>query len=161
MKYTAEFRSPEVARKLQAMIAETVRDFPGVMTLMEVCGTHTMAIYQHGIRSLLPPQIRLISGPGCPVCVTPIDYVDHAVALARRPETIIATFGDMVRVPGSSSSLQQEQAAGPKSASSTRPSMPSPWPKKLPKKPSSFSGSVSRPPPRPSPARSLRRSAGG
>lgn len=112
MKYAAEFRSPEVARKLQAMIAETVRDFPGVLTLMEVCGTHTMAIYQHGIRSLLPPQIRLISGPGCPVCVTPIDYVDHAVALARRPATIVATFGDMVRVPGSSSSLQQEQARG-------------------------------------------------
>jgi hydrogenase expression/formation protein HypD len=79
---------------------------------MEVCGTHTMAIYQHGIRALLPEKIRLISGPGCPVCVTPVGYVDHAVALARRPETIIATFGDMVRVPGSSSSLIREQAAG-------------------------------------------------
>jgi hydrogenase expression/formation protein HypD len=82
------------------------------MTLMEVCGTHTMAIYQHGIRSLLPANIRLISGPGCPVCVTPVDYVDHAVALARRPGTIVATFGDMVRVPGSSSSLLHEQARG-------------------------------------------------
>jgi hydrogenase expression/formation protein HypD len=79
---------------------------------MEVCGTHTMAIYQHGIRSLLPESIRLISGPGCPVCVTPVDYVDHAVTLARRPGTIVATFGDMVRVPGSSSSLLQEKARG-------------------------------------------------
>jgi hydrogenase expression/formation protein HypD len=71
-----------------------------------------MAIYQHGIRSLLPEQIRLISGPGCPVCVTPVGFVDHAVALARRPQTVIATFGDMVRVPGSSSNLQHEQATG-------------------------------------------------
>jgi hydrogenase expression/formation protein HypD len=71
-----------------------------------------MAICQHGIRGLLPAKIRLISGPGCPVCVTPVGYVDHAVALARRPDTIIATFGDMVRVPGSSSSLLREQAAG-------------------------------------------------
>ena len=82
------------------------------MTFMEVCGTHTMAIYQHGIRSLLPDQIRLISGPGCPVCVTPVGYVDHAVALSRRPGTMIATFGDMLRVPGSSSSLLYEQARG-------------------------------------------------
>ena len=71
-----------------------------------------MAIYQHGIRALLPENIRLISGPGCPVCVTPIDYVDHAVALARRPGTILATFGDMVRVPGSTSSLLREKAQG-------------------------------------------------
>lgn len=112
MRYAAEFRNPEVARKLRAIIAETVRDFPTVMTFMEVCGTHTMAIAQNGIRSLLPPQIRLISGPGCPVCVTPVDYVDQAVALARLPETIVATFGDMIRVPGSSSSLQREQAQG-------------------------------------------------
>jgi hydrogenase expression/formation protein HypD len=79
---------------------------------MEVCGTHTMAIYQHGIRALLPRAIRLISGPGCPVCVTPVDFVDHALALARRPQTIVATFGDMIRVPGSSGSLQAEKARG-------------------------------------------------
>lgn len=112
MKYTVEFRDPEVAKRLLAGIRETVAGFSGTMTLMEVCGTHTMAIYQHGIRALLPESIRLISGPGCPVCVTPVDYVDHAVALARRPGTIIATFGDMVRVPGSSSSLQSEKAKG-------------------------------------------------
>jgi hydrogenase expression/formation protein HypD len=71
-----------------------------------------MAIYAHGIRALLPEKIRLISGPGCPVCVTPVDYVDHAVALARRPATLVATFGDMLRVPGSTSSLQREKAHG-------------------------------------------------
>ena len=112
MKYTTEFRNPAVAQKLLASIRHAVAGFSRTMTLMEVCGTHTMAIYQHGIRSLLPESIRLISGPGCPVCVTPVDYVDHAVALARHPGTIVATFGDMVRVPGSSSSLLHEKAKG-------------------------------------------------
>ncbi len=112
MRYVEGFRDPAVARQLVAAIHEEVRSFAGTMTFMEVCGTHTMAIYQHGIRSLLPKAIRLISGPGCPVCVTPVDYVDHAVALARRPGTIVATFGDMVRVPGSTSNLQREQAKG-------------------------------------------------
>ncbi len=112
MKHASEYRDPVVARGLLEAIAGTVREWPGTMTLMEVCGTHTMAIYQHGIRALLPDKIRLISGPGCPVCVTPVDYVDHAVALARRPDTLIATFGDMVRVPGSTSSLLREQANG-------------------------------------------------
>jgi hydrogenase expression/formation protein HypD len=112
MKYSAEFRDPALARGLLEAIAETVAGYRGRMTLMEVCGTHTMAIYQHGIRALLPEAIRLISGPGCPVCVTPVGYVDHAIALARLPGTIIATFGDMVRVPGSSSSLLREKALG-------------------------------------------------
>ncbi len=112
MKHSSEYRDPVIAGKLLAEITELVADYPGVMTLMEVCGTHTMAIHQHGIRTLLPPQIRLISGPGCPVCVTPIHYVDHAIALSRRPQTIIATFGDMMRVPGSSSNLLQEKARG-------------------------------------------------
>jgi len=112
MSLFSPFRDPELARGQLAAIARTVRGYPGTMPLMEVCGTHTMAIYQQGLRTLLPPQIRLLSGPGCPVCVTPVDYVDHAVALARRPATIVATFGDMVRVPGSSTSLMREQAAG-------------------------------------------------
>ncbi|MBE0502626.1 MAG: hydrogenase formation protein HypD [Desulfuromonadales bacterium] len=112
MKHSSEYRDPVIAGKLVAEITELVADYAGIMTLMEVCGTHTMAIHQHGIRTLMPPQIRLISGPGCPVCVTPIDYVDHAIALARRPQTIIATFGDMMRVPGSSSNLLREKAQG-------------------------------------------------
>lgn len=112
MKYASEYRDPAIAGKLVSEITGLVAGYPGVMTIMEVCGTHTMAIHQHGIRALMPKQIRLISGPGCPVCVTPIDYVDHAVALARRPQTIITTFGDMMRVPGSSSNLLREKAQG-------------------------------------------------
>jgi len=68
---------------------------------MEVCGTHTMAAARSGLRQLLPANIRLVSGPGCPVCVTPVGYVDHALALAAEPNISIATFGDLVRVPGS------------------------------------------------------------
>jgi len=82
------------------------------LTLMEVCGTHTMAIYRHGIRSFLPPSVRLISGPGCPVCVTSQGQVDQIVELSRRPDVTIATFGDMVRVSGSTSSLERERAHG-------------------------------------------------
>ena len=74
------------------------------LTLMEVCGTHTVSAARSGLRSLLPEQIRLVSGPGCPVCVSPVGYVDHALALAREPGLIITTFGDLVRVPGSASS---------------------------------------------------------
>jgi len=112
MKLTTPFRDPELARGQLAEIRRIAAGYDDTMTLMEVCGTHTMAIYQHGIRALLPEQIRLISGPGCPVCVTPVGYVDRAVALARRPGTILTTFGDMIRVPGSSSSLIREQATG-------------------------------------------------
>jgi len=79
---------------------------------MEVCGTHTMAIARYGIRGLLPDTIHLLSGPGCPVCVTPHHLIDHAVALARRNDVIIATFGDMIKVPGSTSSLEAERARG-------------------------------------------------
>lgn len=112
MKYSSEYRDPQLAAALVEAITADVAGYSGVMTLMEVCGTHTMSIYQHGIRSLLPDQIRLVSGPGCPVCVTPISYVDQAVAYARQPDTIIATFGDMIRVPGSSSNLLREKALG-------------------------------------------------
>jgi len=112
MRYSEEFRDPQVAKALVARIHRLTENFEGAMTLMEVCGTHTMAIYRHGIRALLPQNIRLISGPGCPVCVTPVGYLDRAVALARRPGTIVATFGDMIRVPGSTSSLLREKALG-------------------------------------------------
>jgi hydrogenase expression/formation protein HypD len=79
---------------------------------MEVCGTHTLAICKYGIRNLLPGNIRLISGPGCPVCVTPNQYLDKAIAYSKQPDIIITTFGDIVRVPGSSSSLEKERARG-------------------------------------------------
>jgi len=82
------------------------------VTLMEVCGTHTMAAFRSGLRTLLPGNVRLLSGPGCPVCVTPDDYVDLAIAIAREPGVILATFGDMLRVPGTVSSLERARAEG-------------------------------------------------
>ena len=81
-------------------------------TLMEVCGTHTVTARRAGIHSLLPEDVRLLSGPGCPVCVTPVGYIDHAVALCREPGVTVATFGDLVRVPGSTSSLERARAEG-------------------------------------------------
>ena len=80
--------------------------------LMEVCGTHTMAIHQHGLRSLLPSQLELVSGPGCPVCVTPVSFIDKIIELSKRENNVICTFGDLVRVPGSHSSLENEKAQG-------------------------------------------------
>jgi hydrogenase expression/formation protein HypD len=79
---------------------------------MEVCGTHTMTVFRYGLRDLLPENVRLVSGPGCPVCVTPNGYIDKAIALARTSGVIVATFGDMIRVPGSRSSLEKESARG-------------------------------------------------
>ena len=78
------------------------------LRFMEVCGTHTVAIFKQGLRQLLPEQVELVSGPGCPVCVTPNEYMDQAVAYSLRPGTIITTFGDMLRVPGTYSSLAEE-----------------------------------------------------
>ena len=82
------------------------------VNLMEVCGTHTMAAFRSGLRQLLPSTVHLISGPGCPVCVTDTNYIDAAIALCRRADVIVATFGDLMRVPGSESSLENERAAG-------------------------------------------------
>jgi len=107
-----DFRDPLVARSLLDRIENRMTALARPLTLMEVCGTHTMAIHQHGLRALLADGLRLISGPGCPVCVTPVDYVNHALALSRRPGTIVATFGDMLRVPGTRSSLLEEKARG-------------------------------------------------
>lgn len=109
MKHIDEYRDPELVRKLVAAIADLK---PPPMTIMEICGTHTMAIGRFGIRKLLPSEIKLISGPGCPVCVTPQSDIDAFLALAARSEVTIATFGDMVRVPGSVSSLEKERARG-------------------------------------------------
>ncbi|MCR4667118.1 MAG: hydrogenase formation protein HypD [Desulfovibrio sp.] len=84
------------------------------LRIMEVCGTHTHEIFRLGIRSLLPPAIRLISGPGCPVCVTPVRYIDEAIWLALEKGATIATFGDLLRVPGSSMSLARARQNGAK-----------------------------------------------
>ncbi len=82
------------------------------LKLMEVCGTHTVAIFRHGIRSVLPEGLELLSGPGCPVCVTSIEDVDRAIALSMKPDTILATFGDMMRVPGSRGNLYNARSEG-------------------------------------------------
>ncbi len=109
MKYIDEYRDTQLGRSLIRRIADISKR---PVKLMEFCGGHTVSILKHGIRQLLPPTIRMLSGPGCPVCVTPVVDIDKAVALARIPGVIIATFGDMVRVPGSGSTLQKEKAEG-------------------------------------------------
>jgi hydrogenase expression/formation protein HypD len=107
------FHDPRAVRALVAWIRTRVRARGGEpITLMEVCGTHTHAIAAAGLRRMLAPGVRLVAGPGCPVCVTPIDYMDRAVALARRPDVTVCTFGDLMRVPSSSSSLERESARG-------------------------------------------------
>lgn len=88
-------RSDELARAIRAL------PLPGRVRLMEVCGTHTMAIARAGIRQLLPENVKLLSGPGCPVCVTPPEAIDAVLALSERADVTLATYGDMVRVPGS------------------------------------------------------------
>jgi hydrogenase expression/formation protein HypD len=82
------------------------------VNLMEVCGTHTVAIFRHGIRDIIPKEINLLSGPGCPVCVTPLKDVDAAIAISQLDGVILSTFGDMMRVPGSKQSLYHAQAEG-------------------------------------------------
>jgi hydrogenase expression/formation protein HypD len=109
MKYITEYRNNPQIQQLSNLLHKISKDD---LTIMEVCGSHTMSIHRFGIKSLLPPNIKLISGPGCPVCVTAIDYIDKAVALARIPGVIITTYGDLIKVPGSSSSLDKEKAAG-------------------------------------------------
>jgi hydrogenase expression/formation protein HypD len=109
MKFIDEFRNKEIAGGL---IERIRRASTRPIQLMEVCGTHTVSIFRYGIRTVLPEQIRLLSGPGCPVCVTPNSDIDFAVALTRQKDVTLVTFGDMMRVPGSTSSLQKEKARG-------------------------------------------------
>ena len=112
MKFQDEFRNKGLVQNLAASIRRMAGQLNAPVNFMEVCGTHTMSIYQYGIRSLLPENVRLVSGPGCPVCVTPVSYLDQALSCAADPHTIVATFGDMLRVPGSRSSLMEERAKG-------------------------------------------------
>lgn len=113
MKYLEEYRDPLLAKRLLDRIAATAERVGKNVTIMEVCGSHTQAIGRYGIRKLLPPAIRLISGPGCPVCVTSASHVDRALWLADREGLIFATFGDMMRVPGTEgASLQRLRASG-------------------------------------------------
>ena len=116
MKYVDEFRDPIKAKALineiEALVAkiEICRTRP--LQIMEVCGGHTHSIFRYGIENMLPDEIELVHGPGCPVCVLPMGRVDDCVALAERPDTIFTTFGDAIRVPGSKKSLMQAKADG-------------------------------------------------
>ncbi len=109
MKYVDEYRDPELSVSFLARIRELAVE---PIQVMEICGGHTHAIFRSGIPQVLPESVQFVHGPGCPVCVTPISKIDQAIALARRPNTLIATYGDMLRVPGSQSSLLKERAKG-------------------------------------------------
>lgn len=111
MRFVDEFRDPELARGLAAEILAAVQ--PGRhYQVMEVCGGHTHAIYKYGLDDLLPANVELVHGPGCPVCVIPMGRVDDGIALAHEPGVILTCFGDMLRVPGSRGTLLEAKAAG-------------------------------------------------
>ena len=109
MKFQDEYRDPAAAQRLcQALAAITTRPW----TIMEVCGGQTHTIVKYGIDELLPPLVELVHGPGCPVCVTPLELIDKAIEIAARPGVIFCSFGDMLRVPGSRRDLFAVKAAG-------------------------------------------------
>lgn len=107
-----QVKKTDKTRDASFILKEIVNLTNGHLRFMEVCGTHTVSIFRSGIRSVLPKEIELISGPGCPVCVTPVGEIDRAVSLARLPNVTLVTFGDLMRVPGTSSSLNKERAMG-------------------------------------------------
>ena len=109
MKFVSEYRDPKAAEQLaQAIRQKVTRPW----TIMEVCGGQTHTIVKSGLEDLLPKEVTLVHGPGCPVCVTPLELIDKAVAIAQRPDSIFCSFGDMLRVPGSSKSLFDVKAEG-------------------------------------------------
>ena len=116
MKYVDEFRDSAkaaiLAKEIEALVATMDVPADRPLHIMEVCGGHTHSIFRYGVEGMLPPQIELVHGPGCPVCVLPMGRVDDCVAIAERPEVIFATFGDAMRVPGSHKSLLQAKADG-------------------------------------------------
>lgn len=112
MRFVDEFRDPEAARRLLKVIEAKAERLDRPLAFMEVCGGHTHTIYRHGLEHLLPESVRLIHGPGCPVCVIPMGRVDDAVWLSRQDNVIFTTFGDMMRVPGTEGSLLWAQAQG-------------------------------------------------
>ena len=106
------FRDPVIARGLIDAISATAAKIGRPVKIMEVCGTHTVAIAKNGLRAVMPESVTLLSGPGCPVCVTANEDIDIAIELARQPDVIVTSFGDMMKVPGSYSSLAKEKADG-------------------------------------------------
>ena len=109
MKYVNEYRDAELVR---GVIEQIRRKVTRRWTLMEICGGQTHAIVRHGLDQLLPPEIELVHGPGCPVCVTPLELIDKALAIAARPNVIFCSYGDMLRVPGSQRDLFSVKAQG-------------------------------------------------
>src|SRR5512138_2868067 len=109
MQYTTEFRDQKLA---QGLIHEIQRTVTRPWVLMEICGGQTHAIMQYGLDQLLPPEIELVHGPGCPVCVTSLELIDRALAIAAQPTVIFTSFGDMLRVPGSANDLFSIRAKG-------------------------------------------------
>src|SRR6476619_694255 len=109
MKFIDEYRQSDLARKLADRIAAAT-DRP--LKFMEVCGGHTHTIFKYGIEDLLPPNIEMIHGPGCPVCVIPLGRVDDAISIALHPDVILTTFCDAMLLPGSKTSLLDAKAAG-------------------------------------------------
>lgn len=109
MKYIDEYRDARIAR---ALVAEIARRVTRPWVLMEICGGQTHTIMRYGLDELLPPEIELVHGPGCPVCVTPLETIDRAIQIAARPDVTFVSYGDMLRVPGSRSDLFQVKAAG-------------------------------------------------
>lgn len=109
MKYLHEYRDAEAAHCYANVLARTVR---GQWTLMEVCGGQTHAIVRFGLDELLPPGVTLVHGPGCPVCVTPVQSIDHGIQISKRPGVVFCSFGDMLRVPGTTGDLLTARAQG-------------------------------------------------
>lgn len=109
MKYTSEYRDAALVKGVMNEIRRTVSR---QWVIMEICGGQTHAIMRHGLDQLLPPEVELVHGPGCPVCVTPLEQIDKAIAIAARPEVIFISYGDMLRVPGSNSDLFSVRAQG-------------------------------------------------
>ncbi len=109
MQKSEAFRDPSIVEKLKARIWDVSRK---PIKIMEFCGTHTHAMHRFGLRQLLPPTIEMFSGPGCPVCVTDNGDIDRAIAISKRPDVIVATFGDLLKVPGTKESLLTSKAEG-------------------------------------------------
>lgn len=110
MKYVSEYREKKPIKELSRMIKDIMPS--DTVRIMEVCGTHTHNFLRFGLDKLLPKGLKLISGPGCPVCVSSQEYIDRSIALAKLKDVIVLTYGDMIKVPGSSSSLEKEKAGG-------------------------------------------------
>ena len=107
--YIKDFRD---SKRIKALAKQIEKELKSPFNVMEVCGGHTHTIMKYGLKQILPPEIDFIHGPGCPVCIMPKERIDHAIALAQNENNIVATLGDMIRVPGSKSSLQKERAKG-------------------------------------------------